>query len=393
MLHFPTLHKHITSPAQITDVMTDFIARLKENFGQLDGLALPTEVMGFVRDPFTVAMEGGVSTRAKEVVPSIDEGKCTLKLIDMHSSVTGCPKRSALTGQRSFGVMSTNSSSLRSESSDLCAQYVWINIQMLGFFFTSTWMEKTKELKGKLLLLFIATFIFLLSLNVTTHMTYKAFPKPLSASKMCSLQISEQTLPPLNNTKHILVSAYMDQRVKGLDIRIIGIFKMDSDQPLYSLFCCACQLSNATPTTILKHNEHFGFPFITTDVMCGIPKGFSATHVTLLTQPHSVTIPNQTWLPIRNQKTGREEEQKLQFNFTVCISNLFGDYNNVLQFAQTLEMYRQEYSSLRITSSPSTILSQAGGFTCLSGAMCRELIFWSISTRRIPTGVNTTRTR
>ncbi|XP_033966904.1 uncharacterized protein [Pseudochaenichthys georgianus] len=220
--------------------------------------------------------------------------------------------------------------------------YDWRNTlqHWLGFFFTSTWMEKTKELKGKLLLLFIATFIFLLSLNVTTHMTYKAFPKPLSASKMCSLQISEQTLPPLNNTKHILVSAYMDQRVKGLDIRIIGIFKMDSDQPLYSLFCCACQLSNATPTTILKHNEHFGFPFITTDVMCGIPKGFSATHVTLLTQPHSVTIPNQTWLPIRNQKTGREEEQKLQFNFTVCISNLFGDYNNVLQFAQTLEMYR-----------------------------------------------------
>ncbi|CAB1457558.1 unnamed protein product [Pleuronectes platessa] len=33
-------------------------------------------------------------------------------------------------------------------------------------------------------------------------------------------------------------------------------------------------------------------------------------------------------------------EEKLQFNFTVCISNLFGDYNNVLQFAQTLEMYR-----------------------------------------------------
>ena len=83
----PTLHKHITSPAQITDVMTDFIARLKENVaGRLDGLALPTEVMGFARDP--VAIEGDVSTRAKEVVPSIDEGKFTLELIDMHSSVT-----------------------------------------------------------------------------------------------------------------------------------------------------------------------------------------------------------------------------------------------------------------------------------------------------------------
>uniref|UniRef100_A0A3Q3NFP3 HAT C-terminal dimerisation domain-containing protein n=1 Tax=Labrus bergylta TaxID=56723 RepID=A0A3Q3NFP3_9LABR len=76
MLHFPTLCKRISSSAQITFVMTDFIVRLKENFaGRLDGLALPTEVMGFVRDPFTVATEGDLSTRAKEVVPSIDEGE------------------------------------------------------------------------------------------------------------------------------------------------------------------------------------------------------------------------------------------------------------------------------------------------------------------------------
>lgn len=32
LLHFPTLRKCISFPAQITDVMTDFIVRLKENF-------------------------------------------------------------------------------------------------------------------------------------------------------------------------------------------------------------------------------------------------------------------------------------------------------------------------------------------------------------------------
>lgn len=32
MLHFPGLRKCISSPAQLMDVMTDFIARLKENF-------------------------------------------------------------------------------------------------------------------------------------------------------------------------------------------------------------------------------------------------------------------------------------------------------------------------------------------------------------------------
>ncbi|KAG2458614.1 ZBT47 protein, partial [Polypterus senegalus] len=69
--------------------MTDFIAMLKNNFaGRLDGLDLPTELAVFVRDPFTVAIEGDLSARAKKLVPSIDEGKFTLKLVDMQSSVT-----------------------------------------------------------------------------------------------------------------------------------------------------------------------------------------------------------------------------------------------------------------------------------------------------------------
>uniref|UniRef100_A0A3Q3EAD9 HAT C-terminal dimerisation domain-containing protein n=1 Tax=Labrus bergylta TaxID=56723 RepID=A0A3Q3EAD9_9LABR len=34
-MHFPTLRKHISSPAQITVVMTDFIERLKENFSSI----------------------------------------------------------------------------------------------------------------------------------------------------------------------------------------------------------------------------------------------------------------------------------------------------------------------------------------------------------------------
>ncbi|KAG1928057.1 glycosyltransferase family 92 protein [Pimephales promelas] len=42
------------------------------------------------------------------------------------------------------------------------------------------------------------------------------------------------------------------------------------------------------------------------------------------------------YLPIRN-KVARET---FKFNFTICISNLFGDYNNALQFAQTIEMYK-----------------------------------------------------
>ncbi|KAK2898749.1 hypothetical protein Q8A67_010167 [Cirrhinus molitorella] len=42
------------------------------------------------------------------------------------------------------------------------------------------------------------------------------------------------------------------------------------------------------------------------------------------------------YLPIKN-KVVRET---FKFNFTICISSLFDNYNNVLQFAQTMEMYK-----------------------------------------------------
>ncbi|XP_071354635.1 uncharacterized protein [Trachinotus anak] len=204
-------------------------------------------------------------------------------------------------------------------------------------------MEKPKTIRGKLCLLFIITSIWICIWIYTPRepRTYKSIPIPLGPRKTCPSQVSKETITPLNNTKHLQVSAYMDQRVKGLDIRIISIFRRDSIQPLHCLFCCAGYISSATtPATILPHSDNFGFPFVTTDVMCQIPENCNATHVTLLTQPEGATEPNQKWLPIRNKKTNEKEEEKLQFNFTVCISNLFDDYNNVLQFAQTLEMYR-----------------------------------------------------
>ncbi|XP_034530397.1 uncharacterized protein LOC117805902 [Notolabrus celidotus] len=132
----------------------------------------------------------------------------------------------------------------------------------------------------------------------------------------------------------------MDQRAKGFDIRIIGIFKRDSIKLLYCLFCCEGKISKTVPSNVLQHSDNFGYPFTATDVMCPIPEDCDATYVTLQTQPERSKALNQMWLPIRNQKTKGKEEKKMQFNFTVCISSLFGDYNNVLQFAQTLEMYR-----------------------------------------------------
>lgn len=185
----------------------------------------------------------------------------------------------------------------------------------------------------------IFTIIFIIVLIVTLRLpsVNKPIPKPKGPPPACPTVIAEATITPLRNTKHLLVSAFMDQRVHGFDIRIIGIFRRDSIKTLFCLFCCKDRLSATTWTTILPHSDNFGFPYITTDVMCPIPKDCDAMHVTLVTEEKIVRDLHETWLPIRNLKT---EEKILKYNFTVCVSSLFARYNNVLQFTQSLEMYR-----------------------------------------------------
>ncbi|XP_071354851.1 beta-1,4-galactosyltransferase galt-1-like [Trachinotus anak] len=204
-------------------------------------------------------------------------------------------------------------------------------------------MDKWKILRGKFFFLAIVIVIFTVVV-VRFPRTYRTIPSPIRNRRRlpnsCPLRVSDQMITPLNNTKHLLVSAFMDQRVKDFDIRIISIFRRDSIQPLHCVFCCAGRLSNTTTqANIEEHSDNFGFPFATTDVMCQIPQNCRATHVSLVTQPDSVKVSEQIWLPIRNQKTNGIEEEKLQFDFTVCIANLF-EFNNALQYAQTLEMYR-----------------------------------------------------
>ncbi|RVE57465.1 hypothetical protein OJAV_G00216450 [Oryzias javanicus] len=158
-------------------------------------------------------------------------------------------------------------------------------------------------------------------------------PKLQQKKDIYPVPISEESITPLKDTKHLLVSAFMDRRVKGFDIRIIGIFRRDSIQPLHCSFCCGSVFNQTTPATVLIHSDHFGFPYGATDVLCPLPKNCDASHLTLLTKP-SANASEHTFIPIRNKS------EKIRFNFTVCISTLFGDYNNVLQFAQTLEMYK-----------------------------------------------------
>lgn len=204
-------------------------------------------------------------------------------------------------------------------------------------------MEKWKKLRRKIFFLSISIIVFVVVV-VTFPRAFRAPPAPNQklhwVSNPCPEWVSNQIINPLRNTNHLLISAYSDQRVKNFDIRVIGIFRRDSIQPLYCLFCCAGQLGRTTtPAKIKKHTENFGFPYVVTSVFCQIPQKCNVSHVSLQTRPESVKISSQIWFPIRNQHSHGMEQRKMQLDFTVCISNLF-EANGVLQYAQSLELYR-----------------------------------------------------
>ncbi|XP_063068014.1 uncharacterized protein LOC134459593 [Engraulis encrasicolus] len=155
-----------------------------------------------------------------------------------------------------------------------------------------------------------------------------------------------ETIQHIHNSRHLMVSAFKDHRRQGA-IRIISILRRSA---LKKLYCVLCVQANANARTeadeahsqceskeavVEIHRDHFGFPYGTSDIMCNSPSSFKPTHVAISMDP-IITVENLKYLPIQNQKT----KDSFKYNFTVCISNLFGEYNNALQFVQTMEVYK-----------------------------------------------------
>ncbi|KAM3593974.1 uncharacterized protein V6R79_000112 [Siganus canaliculatus] len=205
-------------------------------------------------------------------------------------------------------------------------------------------MDTWKRLRQRVFFLFMGIFItMVMAMVVLFHESDIVIPKPVRRAnlppKICPIVVSDQTITPLKNTKHLLVSAFQDQRDEEYDIRIISILKRDSIESLLCLFCCGGRFFNTSPAEIQQNPHNFGFPYVASDILCQFPPNCNSTHVSLLTQTDYENVSASVWLPIKNREAGGKREIKMQFNLTVCISNLF-EFNNVLQYAQTLELYK-----------------------------------------------------
>ena len=107
----------------------------------------------------------------------------------------------------------------------------------------------------------------------------------------CLFRDPAQTITPLGDgTDHLLISAYADRRLPGWDVRIIAVFREDSIAPLHRcVFSCdgGRLVRASSPARVEPHREGFGFPFVTTDVLCRVPgaaRCHNATHVGLEVQ-------------------------------------------------------------------------------------------------------------
>ncbi|XP_066500527.1 beta-1,4-galactosyltransferase galt-1-like [Hoplias malabaricus] len=145
---------------------------------------------------------------------------------------------------------------------------------------------------------------------------------------------SRKFIIPIKHTKHLMVSAFIDHRFIET-IRVISIIKRDSLQPLYCI-CCSDDVCHSVKAVVQIYRDHFGFAFGASDMLCQGKDIQNATHVAVSTTANISDVHNMDFLPIKN----RVEHETFRFNFTVCVSSLFGAYNNVLQFAQTMEMYK-----------------------------------------------------
>ncbi|NWJ00556.1 GALT1 galactosyltransferase, partial [Crypturellus undulatus] len=154
------------------------------------------------------------------------------------------------------------------------------------------------------------------------------------AGHFCRGKPTQNVITPLKDNKTFIIAPYFDGRESKVT-RVIGIVHHEDVKELYCWFCC--QPHGETQTTSAEidvHSDRFGFPYGTADIVCVEPPDCDPTHVSIHWSPHG-NIDQLPRFEIKNRKA-----ETSSVDFTVCISAMFGNYNNVLQFIQSMEMYK-----------------------------------------------------
>ncbi|XP_073468290.1 uncharacterized protein [Aquarana catesbeiana] len=143
------------------------------------------------------------------------------------------------------------------------------------------------------------------------------------------LPIATDTITALDN-RTFIISPYYEPRL-GQSVRVIAIIH-ESVKELYCIFHCSSNQIVFVRAEIDLHSDRFGFPYGTADLLCAEPSGCNYTYMSF---SNSTNTFQDLLFEVKNRPP-----QPISFNFTVCISTLYGNYNNVLQMIQSIEMYK-----------------------------------------------------
>ncbi|XP_065551735.1 uncharacterized protein LOC136022422 [Lathamus discolor] len=173
--------------------------------------------------------------------------------------------------------------------------------------------------------------------QLQNNIARKIFPQATTASpagQLCRGKPAQDVITPLTDNRTFIISPYFDNR-EGKVTRVIGIVHHEDVKELFCWFCCQPDGKiYVSKATIDVHSDRFGFPYGATDIVCLEPENCDPTHVSI----HQSPLGNIDQLPSFEIKNRQAEP--FPVDFTVCISAMFGHYNNVLQFIQSMEMYK-----------------------------------------------------
>ncbi|XP_054854249.1 uncharacterized protein LOC129342480 [Eublepharis macularius] len=179
-------------------------------------------------------------------------------------------------------------------------------------------------------------FVCMLMISYLRMQKYSFLPKTVVHKNkgFCRGEIVNNSISALSDNKTLIITPYFDNRVKKL-VRVIGIVPHEEIKEVYCLFCCPTGNDvHISKALIDVHEDRFGFPYAVADLLCMEPTDCDPPYVSFHWFPQG----NLDMLP-RFEIQNRGLTNSL-VDFTMCISTMFGNYSNVLQFIQSMEMYK-----------------------------------------------------
>ncbi|XP_068122219.1 uncharacterized protein [Hyperolius riggenbachi] len=154
---------------------------------------------------------------------------------------------------------------------------------------------------------------------------YKRSTQPLE------LTIARDSITALDS-KVLILSPYYDPRPSP-SVRVLAILHA-SVKEIYCLFHCPPIQTISVRASIDLYSNWFGFPYGTADLTCKEPSECTYRYMSFQS-PNSTVTTEKIWFQVKNHPL-----PSMSSNFTVCISSIYGGYNNVLQIVQSIEMYK-----------------------------------------------------